>query len=142
MRCSIASRLSGRPRRVGNSGSLGGRARSAEPVPQDGDGAVVSGVIRSLRPLPWQRDVRAGAEVHVGAGEADQFGDPQPGLDGEQQQRVVASAGPGGLVAGGEQRVDLGLGEVGDQCSVEAFGWDREHPGDRVRRARDGRSAA
>ncbi|HLG07266.1 MAG TPA: hypothetical protein VI409_01195 [Gaiellaceae bacterium] len=40
---------------------------------------------------------------------------------------MVAAADPGGLVGGGEQRVDLGLGEVGDQRAVEAFGRHREH---------------
>ena len=130
MRCSIASRLSLPPRRVGNSGvswsprCSSSQSRSTATVP------LVSGVIRSLRPLPWQATCAPGAEVQVGAGEPDQFGDPQAGLDGEEQQRVVASPGPGGLVAGGEQRVDLGLGEVGDQRPVEAFGWDRQHPGD------------
>lgn len=41
---------------------------------------------------------------------------------------MVPPSGPGGLVAGGEQRVDLGFGEVGDQRPVEAFGWDRQDP--------------
>ena len=53
----------------------------------------------------------AGAEVEVGAGEAGQLGGAQPGLGGEQEQRVVAAAGPGRSVGGGEQRVDLCLGE-------------------------------
>ena len=39
-------------------------------------------------------DVRAGTELRVGAGEAEQLGDAQPGLDGGEQQRVVAPAGP------------------------------------------------
>jgi hypothetical protein len=51
---SIASRLSERPVRVGNTGSVG--------VPEDSSGqehiawtaGLVNGVIRSLRPLPWQ----------------------------------------------------------------------------------------
>ena len=42
--------------------------------------------------------MRAGAEVDVAAGQAGQLGDAQPGLDGEQQQRVVAAAGPGAAV--------------------------------------------
>ena len=38
----------------------------------------------------------ARAEVDVAAGQGGEFGDPQPGVDGEQQQRVVAPAEPGG----------------------------------------------
>ena len=34
------------------------------------------------------------------------------------EHRVVAPAGPGGSVGGGEQRVDLGLGEVGDEVAL------------------------
>jgi hypothetical protein len=45
---------------------------------------------------------------------------------------VVAPPGPSRGVAGGEQCVDLGLGEIGDQRPVEAFGWDRQHSGDGV----------
>jgi hypothetical protein len=33
---------------------------------------------------------RAAAQVHVGAGERGQLGDPQPGLDGDRQQGVIA----------------------------------------------------
>ncbi len=56
IRCWSASRLRGLPCRVGNSGSVGLPARSVSqtrrtatvPVP------AVSGMMRSLRPLPWQ----------------------------------------------------------------------------------------
>jgi hypothetical protein len=62
-------------------------------------------------------DVRARTEVAVGAGEPDQLGDPQPGLDGQVQHRVIAPTGPAGGVAGREQRLDLGflhvLGDLG-----------------------------
>ncbi len=43
---------------------------------------------------------------------------------------MVAPAGPCLLVAGAEQRVDLGIGEVGDQVAFGALGRDGEHPGD------------
>ena len=59
--------------------------------------------------------VRAGPERDVLAVEGDQFGDPQAGLDREREHRVVASPGPGGLVTGGKQRVDLGVGEIGQE---------------------------
>lgn len=71
--------------------------------------------------------------VHVGAGESDvvagqsgEFGGPQPGLDGQGEHGVVAPTGPGRLVAGCEQRIDLGFGEIGDQASVGLLGCDRE----------------
>ena len=47
-------------------------------------------------------------------GESGQFGDPQPGLGGEDEQGVVAAAVPGGAVGGGEQRVELAGGQVAD----------------------------
>jgi hypothetical protein len=74
--------------------------------------------------------VGARSEVHVVAGELGEFGDPQPALHGEEEQCVVATPGPGGQVAAGQQRIDLGLGEVGDQRMIEAFGWDRQDPRD------------
>ena len=40
-----------------------------------------------------------------------QFGDPQPGLDGDDEQGVVTPAEPGGAVGRGEQRVDLLVGQ-------------------------------
>ena len=39
---------------------------------------------------------------------------------------MIAPAGPGLLVAGGEQRVRLWVGEVGQQPSFGAFGGDRQ----------------
>jgi hypothetical protein len=56
-------------------------------------------------------DVRAGAEMRVGAGEAEQLGDAQPGLDGGEQQRVVAPADPCCSVRGVEQRLRFDRGE-------------------------------
>jgi hypothetical protein len=53
--------------------------------------------------------------------------DPQAGLDGESEHGVVAPAGPGGLVASVQQRVDLGLGEVGDEVALGSLGRDGEH---------------
>ena len=40
--------------------------------------------------------------------EPGEFGDPQPGVDGELEQGVVAAAEPGGAVRGGDQRFGLG----------------------------------
>jgi hypothetical protein len=43
---------------------------------------------------------------------------------------VIAPTGPCGLVACGEQCVDLLVGQVRDQRLVGPFRRDREHPGD------------
>ena len=53
-RRSSASSDSGWPRRVGNSGSVGLPARSAVQTRRTATVPAVSGVMRSLRPLPWQ----------------------------------------------------------------------------------------
>ena len=54
------------------------------------------------------------------AAQACEFGDAQPGLDCEQEERAVSASGPGGAVRGGEQRVDLWLGEIADQPSCRS----------------------
>jgi hypothetical protein len=76
--------------------------------------------------------VGAGAECDVLTVQGDEFGDPQAGLDRQREHRVVTTAGLGGRVAGGQERVDFWLGEVGQQVLLSAFGWDRKNPGDRV----------
>jgi hypothetical protein len=69
-------------------------------------------------------DVGSGAQECVGPGEGGEFGDPQSGLDGERQQRVIAPPGARGGVRCGEQRGGFGLGEVGDGLAVGPFGRD------------------
>jgi hypothetical protein len=71
-----------------------------------------------------------GAEGDVAASQRGDLGDPQAGLDGEGEKRVVAAAGPGGLVGGGEQRLCLGGSKEGDQVPLEAFGRDGQDPAD------------
>src|SRR5215472_11694740 len=51
-----------------------------------------------LTALAGAPDVRSGTEVDVGAGERGELGDPQPGLDGEGEQGVVAASRPAGAV--------------------------------------------
>ena len=55
-------------------------------------------------------------------GQAGQFGDPQSGLDGQDEQGVVASAEPGAAVGRGEQRVDLGSRVRKQTGPLAAFG--------------------
>lgn len=76
-------------------------------------------------------DGRATAERHVRAPEAGQLRDAQTGPDRERQQSVVPAAGPGPAIARGEERVDLGVGQVRDEGALEALGRDGQHPGDR-----------
>jgi len=108
------------------------RAEFGDPGAQHGDGGLGERGDPVLAAFAVAGDVRPGAEVHVVWCEGEQFGDPQPGLGGKQQQGVVAPPRPGARVAGGQQRVDLVLGEVGDHGPVEPFGRDREDPGDAV----------
>ena len=56
-----------------------------EPGPQDGNGE--SGERRGplLAALAHATDVRPGVENDVAVGQADQLGDPQPGLDRERE---------------------------------------------------------
>jgi hypothetical protein len=77
-------------------------------------------------------DVGAVSEVQIGACEIDQLGRAEPGLRGEQDQGVVAAAGPCRAVWSVQQRVEFGLGKEADQRPLESFGRDREDPLDRV----------
>ena len=90
--------------------------------------AGVSGVMRCLRPLPRQLTCAPAAQVDVADREAGELGGAQPGLAGQHQQGLVAAAGPGGQVGGGQQGRDLVFGEVGDQGLVVALGRDRQDP--------------
>ena len=96
-----AAGLGGEQRAGGVGAELG------EPGPQDLDGLGGEGGGPVLAALAVAADVRAGAEVDVLAVEAGELGDPQAGLDVEQEQGVVAAAVPGLAVRGGEQGVDL-----------------------------------
>ena len=84
-----------------------GAVALGEPDFEDADGQGQQGCASFLAALADGVDVRAGAERHVGQGQGGQFGDPQPGLDRQQQQGVIATPGPVGSVAGCQQRVGL-----------------------------------
>jgi len=76
-RADTASRLIGRPVRVGNNGAVVPPGSSLAQVRRTATASAVTGVVRSLRPLPWQRTCgpvsRAGlahdAGVNPAAGE-------------------------------------------------------------------------
>lgn len=126
-----AAAMGGEQRRAGIVSLLG------QPVPQDGDGVAGQRDGPVLAALAVAGDVRAGAVVDVGVREAEELGDPQPGLHGQQQQGVVASSGPGGRVAGAQQCLDFGFGEIADQRPVEAWAGS-PGPGRWSRRVRGG----
>ena len=120
-----------RPVLVGNSGSSGWPSRSASQARSTATVCLVSGVMRCLRPLPRQLTCAPAPRCTSPQVEADQLGGAQSGLGGEQEEGVVAAAGPGAAVGGGEQRVELGFGEERDQRAVEALGRDRQDALDR-----------
>ena len=126
-RRSRPSRLSRLPRLVGNSGSSDSAGAFGEPDAQDRDGDLGERRDAVLAAFAAAADVRPGCEVHVAAVQAGQLGGAQPGLDRGQQQRVVASAGPGRAVGSVEQRVDLGSSRKVTSARSAALGRDREH---------------
>src|SRR5437879_2136952 len=101
---STASRESRPPGWVGNSGPAG--RELGEPGPQDlgGLGGERGGPV--LAALAVAADVRPGPEVDVLSPQARELGDPQPGLDVEQEQGRVAAAVPGPAAGCRGQRVD------------------------------------
>ena len=82
-------------------------AELGEPGPHDLDGLGGEGGGPILAALAVAADVGPGAEVDVLALEAGELGDPQAGLDVEQEQGMVAAAVPGLTARGRDQGVDL-----------------------------------
>jgi hypothetical protein len=103
----------GQPRAQNRGGLLGQRSDALLAALADGGG------------------VRAGAEVDVAAAKARQLRCPHAGLGEQDDDRVVAATGPRRAVRRIDQRVELGLGEIGDQRAFVAFGPDLQDPLDR-----------
>jgi hypothetical protein len=112
----------GREQRVGRRAGV-----FAEPGFEDRPGRGDERRASLLASLADGVHVRSGGEGYVAAGESCEFGDAQPGLDGEGEHGVIATSGPAGLVAAAEQRVDLVVGQVGDEVALGAFGGDGQH---------------
>ncbi|HEX2687715.1 MAG TPA: hypothetical protein VHN14_13910 [Kofleriaceae bacterium] len=55
-----------------------------------------------------------------------QLGATQPGLDGNEQERVIAATGSGASIGYGEERVDLEAYEEVDGPPIKSFVWHRE----------------
>src|SRR5215207_4297961 len=86
----------------------------ARPYFEDGDGLAGERRDPFLSALAEGRQVRSGAEVHVCVGQSDQLRDAQAGLRRGEQQRVVASSGPGRSVGAVQERLDLLGGQERD----------------------------
>src|SRR6266542_3136948 len=96
-----------------------------------------------LTTLAVAANVGAGAEGEVVDPQPGKFRQAQAGLDGEEEQRVVAATESGCRVWRCEERVDFGGGEEGDEVTVEALLRDGEDALDqsRVRWLAAGREA-
>ena len=127
---STASRLSERPVRVGNTGSVGAPGGFGKPAAQCFDRGLGQRRGPVFASLAVAGDVRACAEVDVVAAQANQFGDAQPGLDHEQHEHPIPPPGPGRRIWGLQQGVDLVGTEVGDQRPFETFGRHGQDPAD------------
>ena len=64
-------------------------------------------------------------ELQIRDGKSGEFADPQPGLDGKDQQRMVSTPDRGRRVWCSEQRIDLLGGEEVDEHAVVAFDGDK-----------------
>ena len=70
--------------------------------------------------------VGAVAEVGVGDGQAGELADPQPGVDGGEQERVITPAVPRVPVGCGGERLGFRAGQPGDGRLGGPFGGDRQ----------------
>jgi hypothetical protein len=73
----------------------GTAATLGKPFGAAGRRSHLSAVSRASCALTQDPDVAAGAEVDVADAQANQFGDADPGLDHQREQRAVAAAEPG-----------------------------------------------
>src|SRR2546427_366169 len=80
-----------------------------------------------LSPLAVTTEVGARVERHVLPAKRGQLGDAQARLDGDEQDRAVASSDPCGGVGGVEKCLDLFVAEKLDDPALEAPARDREH---------------
>ena len=72
-------------------------------------------------------DVRPGADDDIVSGQRRQLGETESGLDGHQEQRVIAATEPGAWIGRGEQRIDLGPGEKRDLATRETLAGHGEY---------------
>src|SRR5947208_3284974 len=65
--------------------------------------------------------------MHIHTGQPDEFGGTEPGLNAQEEHRMVTLAGPGGAVWAGQEGLNLGTSQKADEGSVEALGRNSEH---------------
>ena len=83
-----------------------------------------------LAPLADAAHVRPDPELEVSTGEPGKLGEAQAGLGRQQEECMIASAGRGGAVRRGEERLQFGTVEEGDEGALDALGRDGEHAPD------------
>jgi hypothetical protein len=71
-------------------------------------------------------DVGTGPESHVLPAEGNQLGDAQPGLEADEEERVVAPSDPGGELRGVEEGIDLTVLKELHDPTLEALARDGE----------------
>jgi hypothetical protein len=69
----------------------------------------------------------ADAKVHVLTGQRGELGDPQTGLDRDQEQGVIPAPDPPIAVWCADQGGDLDRGQEGHLGAFEPFRWDGQH---------------
>lgn len=107
---------------------VGTPAEFGHPGPQHGDclGKQRCGAL--LPALAGAAQVGSGAEDDVLTTKPGQLRDPQPRLDGQQEQRAVPPAVACRAIWCRKQSLDLGPNQVGDQDTVCTLGGYGKHP--------------
>lgn len=114
-------------------GSRDGRELS-DPCGQERDGVLLQRDDALLASFAEAFELAVRADLDAVDAQADQFTDPEPGLDAQVQQQPVTSADPGAGVRGRDERFGFGAGQERDECCFRAFRGDREDLTDRVDR--------
>ena len=81
-----------------------------------------------LAPLAAAPDVGARGENDITAAEADQLGNPEPGLHAQMQKSPVPPPVPSRQVGGSEKRLDLLALKIFDHALLVALRRQSEHP--------------
>ena len=126
-RCSRASRQSWVPRRLRNSGSECRPARSAIMHLSSFAVPAVSGVTRCLRPLPKRLTCAPVPSCTSPTVNAKSLLGRRPVW--QARTSIALSRRPFQVALLRKERVDLLLGEVGDEGGVKALGRDRQDAG-------------
>ena len=125
-------------------GRIGRRPRAgAQPAPQHRDRVLPQRGAALLASLALTPHMGAGAEHDVLAAQPNQLRDPQPCLQRDQQQRMVALPRPRAPIGGGQERLHLRTRQEPDRAAIVPFARHRQHALDHgtVRRVLQGQVA-